>query len=189
MFKVTSATTSDKDLGAREIIAQAEAFNGAVVDTGLFEGEKHPGTEYTIAQIGAVNEFGSKDGKIPERSFIRRAVRECEAKWNSLMDKGMGLVMEGRAKVFPTLVAFGEHTASDVRATINRVTEPKKAESTMRREGGALQRTKAGKVKKGAYERQLRFDHPLIWLGYMKAAVRSRILLHGQKKMTPRGSR
>jgi len=188
MLKMTGRTI-DHDLGLKKILAQIESFDGAVVDVGIFEGEQHPHSDLTVAEYAAVNEFGSKDGKIPERSFLRRAVRENESKWRRLLQKSLNRVAEskGRVKVFSALTVFGEAAAGDVRKTIDAVTEPPKAESTKRREGGALRRGKTGRVSKGAHAFQGRFDHPLIWTGTMKASVRARILVHGRRQMTPKG--
>lgn len=171
MMKFDSHTT-DKDLGAKELLKQVEAFNRASVDTGLFEGEKHPDSEFTIAEIGAVNEFGSKDGHVPERSWLRRAAREYALKWKRYIDQGLDRVVKGKGKVkaLPVLLFIGEQIASDVRRTINEVTEPPKAPATLAHEGK-------------------RFTHPLIWLGYMRAAVRSRVKVrHGSPTMTPKAA-
>lgn len=184
-----SGSTSDRDLGAKVLLARVKELHGAVVEAGLFDGEKRPeGGELTVAQIGTVHEFGLPSRNIPERSWLRRAVRERGAAWGRMLDDRIELIVAGQAKVFPSLVAFGEKVASDIRATIDQVLTPPKAEATIRAEGGPLRRTKTGKVKKGAREYQRRFTHPLIWTGLMRASVRARIALLGAAtKLTAKG--
>lgn len=190
MLSFRDGGTIDRDLGGRKILAQAKEFNGAVVESGLFAGDRRPeGSELTVAQIGAVHEFGSKDGRIPERSWLRRAVRENGPGWQRSIDEMLDGILRGRGQVFPSLIAFGERVASDIRATIDKVLTPPKAESTLRAEGGPLKRTKTGRVKKGAREFQARFTHPLIWTGLMRALVRSRVALLGRVQMTRKGGK
>lgn len=186
---VVSTTTTDRDGPAKALLAAVKSIDGTTIDSGLFEGEIHPESELTIAEIGAVNEFGTRDGRVPERSWLRRSVRENQSAWDAALDRVRDKVLAGE-NLFPLLMAFGERVASDIRGTIDKVLSPPKAESTLRSEGGPLRRTKTGRVKKGAREFQARFDHPLIWLGYMRAAVRSRIaMLHQSTKMTPKAKR
>ncbi len=165
-------STSDKDTGEAELLRQVEEFKKADVSTGLFEGEKHPGTEYTVAQIGAVHEFGSEDGRVPERSWLRRSFRENVSRWQHYVEQGLERIIlsKGKVKALPVLLFVGEQIASDVRRTIDAVTSPPKAASTLRKEGK-------------------KYTHPLIWLGYMKAAVRSRVVVDGAKKLTSKGAR
>jgi hypothetical protein len=162
-----TAHITDTDHGAKALIDAVKSVTGATIETGLFEGEQHPDTEKTVAEIGGIHEFGSRDGKIRERSWLRRAAREYGDAWDARMDKVRDAVVGG-GKLFPNLIAFGERVASDVRATIDEVMEPLKAESTLRHEGP-------------------RFTHPLIWQGIMRACVRSRIVLMSATKMTPKG--
>jgi len=189
MITAIQGGTIDRDMGWKRILEEAKALNGAVVESGLFEGEKHPeGGEYTVAQIGAVNEFGTRDGKIPERSWLRRAVRENHKRWEVVFGQKVDAVIGGQSKIFSALLAFGERMASDIRKTIDAVLSPPKAESTLRSEGGPLRRTKTGRVRKGAREYQSRFTHPLIWTGTMRNCVRSRVRLLGKApRMTAKG--
>lgn len=183
-----TGSTSDRDRGAKELLQTVKSLRGARVEAGLFDTEpKRTDSELTIAQIGAVNEFGSSDGRIPERPWLRRALRERGAAWQSMLERALDNVITRHAKLFPELLAFGERVASDIRRTIDEVLSPPKAESTLRAEGGPLKRTKTGRVTKKAREHQRRFTHPLIWTGLMRASVRARIALMGVLKLTPKG--
>lgn len=180
-----SGSTSDKDLGGAALIRELKFADGATVECGLFDGDTHPDSGLTLPEIGAVNEFGSSDGKIPARPFMRRAVDEQKSRWIKILDDGYDRIVNGlgKVRVFDVLALFGEHAASDIRRTIDDVWEPPKALATKKAEGGALKRTKSGKLAKNARTNQMRFSHPLIWLGYMRAAIRQRIIVGNKKKL------
>jgi hypothetical protein len=174
VLRATTSTT-DHDLGAAGILREVGKANGAFVDVGLFEGETHPGAEYTIPQIGAVHEFGTRPGTkpaIPERSWLRSAADENENSFRGELDRACDRVLQalGKLSIVSALTAFGELAASAVRKKITTGPFKAKAPATLEREGS-------------------RFNRPLIWLGYMRAAVRSRIIAGGARKMTPKGGR
>lgn len=166
--------TIDIDLGREKLIKELSKANGAYADVGIFEGEEHPeGGEYTVAQIAAVHEYGTKpstEPEIPERSFIRSTVDEKGQAWNAYLDEAYDRVKAGTTDIISALTAFGERAAGDVRRKITSLKTPPKAETTLKKEGPG-------------------FTNPLIWLGYMRAAVRSRIVVQRRETMTPKGPR
>jgi hypothetical protein len=163
MLKVITKT-EDKDLGWRALLRALKTVDDAYVDVGLFEGEgvQHEGSELTVAQIGAVHEFGTRDGHIPERSWLRRNHDEHQAKYNARLDKAYGKILAGRARVVSVLTAFAERVASDVRRTITAVSEPPLAPSTIRAKGGKT--------------------NPLIDTGTMRNSVRGRVIVGGRER-------
>ena len=48
--------------------------NPGVVEVGIIDPGEHTGSELNTAEIGFVHEYGSTDGKIPERSFMRSSL-------------------------------------------------------------------------------------------------------------------
>ena len=169
--------TTDKDLGMMELLRQLSLVDDAYVDIGLFDEGKHPESDFTTAQIGAVHEFGSsiRHGRsggqtvlVPERPWLRTTHDEKQGVWQQRLDDGFNKILEGRAKVLPVLTAFGERAAGDVRRKITAIKTPGKADSTLRTQGA-------------------RFNNPLIFTGFMRAAVRSQIVAGYTKKKTPKG--
>jgi hypothetical protein len=178
MIAAYEGLTSDEDRGRLHILAQLTGAQGAYADVGIFDGEKHPegDDEYTLAQIYAVQEFGTKPGTepvIPERSTIRKLLREQGPKINRLFDSYLRRVAEGKTDLISALTAFGEIVAGMLRKEITDLKDPPKADATLQREGEG-------------------FDNPLIWTGAMRNAVRSQIVvdLPGRgsvKRMTAKG--
>jgi len=59
--------------------------------------------KYTNVEIGAVHEYGTKDGRIPERSFIRSTYAENEA-----------TIVKEAAKIASTRVFEGKSPIADI---------------------------------------------------------------------------
>lgn len=72
----------DTDLGFAELLKRVEALRGrAYTKVGILadseRGGLHvPGADLTVAEIAAVLEYGTRDGDIPARSFVRSTFDE-----------------------------------------------------------------------------------------------------------------
>lgn len=164
MISVKTKVT-DRDLGLKALIRELDRGENAYAEAGLFEGEKHKGSDLTMAQLGAVHEFGggiqhgrsgAKTITVPERSFLRRTHDEHGRRYAEILDKAYSRILAGKARVLPALTALGERVASDIRKTITAVREPPNAPSTIARKGSS---------------------NPLIDTGAMRNWVRSRVAL------------
>ena len=69
----TGTKTLDRDLGMKDILKQVKILRGKpFVKAGFPEEANRPrkdGDPLSNAEIATVHEFGSTDGRIPERSF------------------------------------------------------------------------------------------------------------------------
>ena len=72
----------------------------------------------TTAAIGAVHEFGSTDGTIPERSFLRSTFDVNEAKYTKLLAKYSAAVVKTHKQDAAALFRVGETVRNDV---VNRI--------------------------------------------------------------------
>lgn len=74
-----------------------EFFDENEIVVGVVDGqEKHnAGDDFTMAQLAAVHEFGSRNGRIPQRSFIRSTFDESQAKIIAAVLKAAKLVSLG----------------------------------------------------------------------------------------------
>lgn len=90
-----------KRLSENQRIQEVEKWSRTSVTVGIHsvEGTKIEGASLTIAEIMTIHEFGSDDGKIPQRSWLRAWFDESAAKNSS------------RLKVLGTRVAKGEVSA------------------------------------------------------------------------------
>lgn len=91
------------------------------------------------AEIAAIHEFGSADGRIPERSFVRSTWEAKESEYLAMMKKLVRGVYEGKMSVEKALNVAGARIANDIK---NRVTQgpgipPPLAASTIARKGSS----------------------------------------------------
>jgi len=140
-MKFSGHTTDNGEEDFAELLDHVEEVDDAYVDTGWHaDGEKHPDDpEYTLAEIAAVNEFGTKPGtepKIPERSVVRSTVDAQEDVWGARSDKVLQKIQDG-GDPLRLLVGFGELAASDVKRTISTIREPELAQTTKDRKGSS----------------------------------------------------
>lgn len=157
MLSVFSKTT-DKDMGAKRIREAAKAIDGASIVTGLFAGDTHPDSDLPLAVIGAIQEFGSVEANIPARPWISRAVREKESDWQSAFGVLISSVIVRGGSIRRELIKLGNRVAKDVRKTIDRVSSPPNAPSTIARKG---------------------FNNPLRHRDVMRDSTRSHVTVEG----------
>lgn len=94
---------------------------------------RNDGSELNNAQIAAVNEFGSRDGKIPERSFLRAGLIENRKKHARLMGQAARRVSEGMETPAVALGRVGIIAAADVRKKISTGPFQENADSTKKK--------------------------------------------------------
>lgn len=121
------------DLGWDEIVASLlkEGERKPVADVGVVgasAAEEHDGP--TNVDLASMHEFGGKDGRPPERSFIRSTVTAKRRSYDEIFSRGAKLVYERKTDVDTILGLVGSKSQSDVRATIRAGIEPELAEST-----------------------------------------------------------
>jgi len=102
---------------------------------------------------GVLNEFGT--GCIPERPFMRNAIRENRDSYRRALKVGAAMVLRGDASMEAIVRRLGEQAEGDIRAMIDALRSPPNTESTLA-------------SKKGS--------NPLVDEGQMKAAVKSKVV-------------
>jgi len=106
----------DKDTGWKKFKKSLRRMGGLEVVVGI------PGeidfSRPTTAAIGAVHEFGSTDGTIPERSFIRSTFDQNERKYDRALQKEITRAIKTRSGSEGALFVVGEQARADV---INRI--------------------------------------------------------------------
>jgi hypothetical protein len=175
----------DKDLGWKEILHRAQALSGgAYVKVGILGGSDDRGglhhkdadgkaSPLTIGEIAVVNEFGTEDGHIPARSFVRstfdRMRAELQADAFKLLLK---IVLDRKMTVEDALNILGLKLATGIKKTITEGAgvAPPNAPSTAK--------AKVPASSKGA-KRQKAIDgaRPLVDTGAMLAALSWAVVL------------
>lgn len=91
----------------------------------------------TIATIAAVNEFGSADGHIPERPFLRPAVEEGTHEYLKLVEKEMPDIAEGKHPMSRLLNRLGILAVGHVQKKIVEGPFTPNAPSTIKAKGSS----------------------------------------------------
>lgn len=108
-----------KDKGAQRIFADMAKMDRErlAVKAGIVGASgKAPDTE--IVKAAAANEFGTKDGHIPGRSFIRSTVRARSQEWGRMLHIGYRGILDGRLTGRKVLGLIGATMEGDIKATI-----------------------------------------------------------------------
>lgn len=110
-----------------ELAAKAK---DARVRVGILEGATYPDGTST-ALVGFVQEFGTDDGRIPPRSFMRSTVMQRENAWRQGLKKLLQQGHSGKA----ALNMLGMQMAGDIKTQISAITSPPLKPQTAARKG------------------------------------------------------
>lgn len=102
-------------------------------------GDDEEGGDLTMAELGAIHEYGSEDGTIPQRSFIRRTFEQDRIKeLIAFQRKLLTAMLAGHVSPEQATKMLGVWCATEVRKTITegRV-EPPLSEITIEHKGSS----------------------------------------------------
>ena len=128
----------EKDLGLAKLMTTFSTKEGSVGigvlrSSGVYKGAEN----MTVAQVAAIHEFGSKDGSIPERSFMRTAVFENKGSINKLI-KGLAVkITDGAMGRDKALGIIGEYVKGLIKNRIRSGPFVPNAPETIRRKGSS----------------------------------------------------
>jgi phage gpG-like protein len=124
----------DKDMGYRLALRRLQTIPQVAVSVGVHEDAPPSEDGVPVAEYAAINEFGSDDGRVPERSFMRSTLDEHEAKYARLLAGKVDQALDGKhLKV--GMREVGHEVVRDVRAKIESGVGPANAPSTIARKG------------------------------------------------------
>lgn len=107
------------------------------VDVGIIDAGQHEDSDYTVASIGFVHEFGSDDGIIPERSFIRSTTQGKKKQIIALQKKLLKKIVNGEMKVDKALGLVGEFVAAEMKQKIIDLKDPPNKQATIDAKGSS----------------------------------------------------
>lgn len=105
---------------------------------GAAANQMHEDSGLTVEEIAILNEFGSKDGHTPERSFIRSTLRENRGKIERMMRIATSRVVFKRVPVAAALRVVGHFVADEIRKKIFSGVQPENAEATVEKKGHGM---------------------------------------------------
>lgn len=141
-YITTKYTFDDKpfrELVSRVLKASATSLNVGIV--GAEANREHPGTNITMGEVALINEYGTDNGHIPPRRFMRETFEKSARALGNSLGIAMRRVIELRHSAESALAMVGAHAVRAIQSTIDGYVGPANAPSTVDRKG---------------------FDHPLI---------------------------
>lgn len=148
-----SRAVTDRDLGYRALMRRLGELRDISVSVGVRGGQLAGGAvlvdgddEDDIVEIAAVHEFGSRDGRIPERSFLRSTADENVRKYERLLERATERVVAGAVPEF-AFGLVGAVAVGDVQRKIAAGVPPPNAPSTMQRKGSSTPLVDTGRLR------------------------------------------
>lgn len=122
---------------------------GVLRSSGVYKKKKDrkKGEQVTVAQLAAIHEFGTTDGRIPERSFMRSTIDSNKGQLESLMKKLVGKIADGAMSKDKALGVIGQWLADKMVAKIDSGVPPPNAQSTVDRKGSSQPLIDTGQLK------------------------------------------
>ena len=105
------------------------------------------GDAISLVEIGAVHEFGSRDGRIPERSYMRSTFDARREDYARGLKAGLRRVVDGASDIDTELGRLGLVVAGDIQETIATLTDPPLAEYTIKKKGSSKPLIEEGRLK------------------------------------------
>lgn len=116
------------------LTAALEALDNQEARVGWFESARYPdGTP--VAYVATIHEFGTSDGHVPSRPFMRPAVADNGPEWMEQLGAGARAALQGSTSPSAVLEVVAAKAAGDVAKKIAAVTSPTLAPATVRRKG------------------------------------------------------
>lgn len=143
-----NATLTDRDMGFEAVFKQLRELGGNpsvyVGVRGQAAQEKPEGSDATVVEYAAFNEFGTKN--VPQRSFLRSTADENQRKYGDLLAKAVVETVDGK----PLRQAFGkvgEVAVGDVQQKIRNLATPPNAPSTIKKKGSSNPLIDSGRLR------------------------------------------
>lgn len=126
-----------KDLGFNKILRELRALARSEVAVGIIGSEattKHPDSDLTLAEVAAVNEYGSEDGHVPERPAHRNCADDNQSEITKNTQAAISAVLSG-AKAQAVMDRIGVWYTGKVKQAIADFDSPPNAPATIRAKG------------------------------------------------------
>ena len=126
--------TTDKDMGAKRIVAEAKRIKGSFTTIGVQDtGEYYEEGLVTVAEVAFWNEFGTSTS--PERSFLRSTIDENRPDLDKLTAALIKEILLGKIDTEKALQKIGLKIQELIKKKILEYNEIPNALSTVARKG------------------------------------------------------
>lgn len=152
---MANGDVEDKDMGwsrivdllTKELAAEPHVLVGVREAAGAHEDEDGNSGELTIAAVALFNEYGTTNGVVPERSFLRSTVDTNRARYLKLLGVGVGAAIDGTRSMDQSFDLVGIKAVGDIQQAIADGIEPENADSTVERKGSSTPLIDSGQLR------------------------------------------
>lgn len=135
---MVAAKIVDRDLGWKALREAVAKSGPTAAKVGILEeaGAHERSVDLTVAQVAAVNEYGTSDGHIPERPAWRNALDGAKDRITKTLQRAAGELLDG----VPVTTAFGKvglFGQALIRRGIDALTTPPNAPRTIAQKGSS----------------------------------------------------
>lgn len=136
-MKLQTSVAGGDSLGTklRQIRERLQKNSGVLIGLPAGTGSYEDGAP--IAVIAAVQEFGSADGRIPERSFLRVPLRQNAETFQAIWRAQVPKVVDGDMTMHQVMSQLGARAVAVSQEAISEGIAPENAESTKKRKGSS----------------------------------------------------
>lgn len=137
-----AASVRIKDLGFEAIKKRLLALNKSFVTVGVHQEQNirqgaDGATGANMSLIAWVQEFGTSDGRIPERSYMRSTIDEEQERIASLIKKGVVSITVDRMSQRQALSIVGQFVQTAIQKKITSLRDPPNTPSTIAQKGSS----------------------------------------------------
>lgn len=132
-----------RDLGFEEVVAQLRRMDGVFIVVGVMGGDSETYEDgMPITQVAAINEFGTADGRVPPRPFLRTTLDERRGEIGALVERTMERLTNRKlgkpgAAAAKAAEIIGVFVQAAVQKKIVDLREPPNAPSTIAKKGSS----------------------------------------------------
>lgn len=134
-------SVQDQDLGLAQLIRTLTGGVQPSVQVGV---RGDPGSD--LVTYAAANEFGTEDGHVPERSYLRSTIDENQTIYAGQLEAAVGDLIDGKS-MLPRLRRLGMIAKRDVQLKIRELKTPPNAPSTIRKKGSSNPLIDTGRLR------------------------------------------
>lgn len=135
------------DRGYQKIIRQTLELDRQDIFVGIPASKDEPRDGSSMVMIAAVNEFGSMDGRIPQRSYLRSTLEEKKDEIIRTLESAYKGVADLRLKASDARSLVGLKVSSLVRQKIVAIRTPPNAPATIRKKGSSNPLIDTGRLR------------------------------------------
>lgn len=141
-----AARVKDIDRGWKKIVRNVKSLRNKVIEVGIY-GNGGDASD-NLAERAAVQEYGTRDGRIPSRPFMRQTFDNHKRKLSAVIQRHYDLVVTAKKTPKAFLNHVGRFWTSRVKAQITRGSFEDLSIVTIRRKGSSKPLIDTGEMRR-----------------------------------------